>query len=147
MKGLGSELTKAYHPTVKLSGLKVLAPLGQVVMTDGNALKSNSRSSVGTYLGSLPEFRKYYANLDESFFLGLEPGHFSFNSQKGQCPTCRGKGVLEADMRYFESVFYPCPDCQGRKLRPSYGCISNGIFSFYEIVKKTTQRSSILPRE
>lgn len=103
---------------------------------DGYSLKANSRSSVGTYLEILPEFRKYYSQLPSSRAMALDKGHFSPNSAKGRCATCEGRGFLEADMKYFETVQYACPDCHGLKLRPMYANISNGKYKYHEIIKK-----------
>jgi len=70
-------------------------------------------------------------------FPELEPKHFSFNSPRGWCPTCRGHGVVypwmlekeEADdplarLRSFgiessedlSDDGQPCPDCHGERL-------------------------------
>jgi len=70
-------------------------------------------------------------------FPELEPKHFSFNSPRGWCPTCRGHGVVypwmlakeDADdplarLRSFgiessedlSDEGQPCPDCHGQRL-------------------------------
>lgn len=115
----------------RISGLNSFEGYNSI---DGYSLKANSRSSVGTYLEILPEFRKYYAALPASKAMALDKGNFSPNSAKGRCATCEGRGYLEADMKYFENVQYVCPDCNGLKLRPMYANISNGKFKYHEII-------------
>ncbi len=57
-------------------------------------------------------------------FPELDPKHFSFNSSRGWCDTCRGYGRLysdllddEADDETFEDGAL-CPDCSGERLNP-----------------------------
>ena len=46
-------------------------------------------------------------------FPPLDPKHFSWNSPRGWCPTCRGRGSLEAEDGEGEPT---CPDCGGTRL-------------------------------
>ena len=48
-------------------------------------------------------------------FPELDPKHFSWNSPRGWCPTCRGRGTLieEAVEGGDEPI---CPDCEGTRL-------------------------------
>jgi excinuclease ABC subunit A len=46
-------------------------------------------------------------------FPELDPKHFSWNSPRGWCPTCRGRGSLEAEDGEGEPT---CPDCEGTRL-------------------------------
>ncbi len=71
-------------------------------------------------------------------FEELDPHHFSFNSPRGWCPTCRGYGYItrqkfdsrgfnseaEAEIHQEKSLTEPeekqdCPDCYGARLRES----------------------------
>lgn len=141
MEGLTSHLEETFEGTagsevVKMNRVSGMTDIEGFNSIDGYSLKANSRSSVGTYLEILPEFRKYYSELKTSRAMALEKGHFSPNSVKGKCVTCEGRGFLEADMKYFETVQYVCPDCQGLKLKPMYANISNGNFKYHEIISK-----------
>lgn len=65
--------------------------------------------------GTLPSVRAFhtrYRNPDTGFLLPhLTPGHFSFNSPAGCCPTCKGNGLSQANNS-------PCPECHGLRLSP-----------------------------
>ena len=43
------------------------------------------------------------------------PGHFSFNTREGQCPTCRGLGHIDLDVQYLPDITVQCPTCQGAR--------------------------------
>ena len=44
-----------------------------------------------------------------------KPGHFSFNTRAGQCPTCRGLGNIDLDVQYLPDINVPCPTCHGAR--------------------------------
>ena len=44
-----------------------------------------------------------------------EPGHFSFNTRDGQCPTCRGLGHIDLDVQYLPDISVQCPTCHGAR--------------------------------
>lgn len=52
----------------------------------------------------------------------LDPRHFSFNTQQGQCPTCEGTGIdpKSAERKKASKIVHAetCPDCQGARLAP-----------------------------
>ncbi|MFP4069845.1 MAG: excinuclease ABC subunit A, partial [Opitutales bacterium] len=61
-------------------------------------------------------------------FPELDPKHFSWNSPRGWCPTCRGYGQLfdwmadeeESTVDHLDGFEHgtTCPDCQGTRLNP-----------------------------
>ena len=44
-----------------------------------------------------------------------KPGHFSFNTREGQCPTCRGLGHIDLDVQYLPDITVECPTCHGAR--------------------------------
>ena len=44
-----------------------------------------------------------------------KPGHFSFNTREGQCPTCRGLGHIDLDVQYLPDITVQCPTCHGAR--------------------------------
>lgn len=69
----------------------------------------NSRSIVATYLNIFDEIRYLFASLNISREFDFDKSFFSFNSESGYCPHCKGLGVLD-DM--------PCPSCLGDRYKP-----------------------------
>ena len=45
----------------------------------------------------------------------LKPGHFSFNTREGQCPTCCGLGHIDLDVQYLPDITVGCPTCHGAR--------------------------------
>jgi excinuclease ABC subunit A len=44
-----------------------------------------------------------------------KPGHFSFNTREGQCPTCAGLGHIDLDVQYLPDIPISCPTCGGAR--------------------------------
>jgi excinuclease ABC subunit A len=85
-------------------------PKLQPVMVDQSPIGINPRSNPATYTGLADVIRDLFAA--ES---GLSPSHFSFNRPEGACPTCKGMGAVEVQMRYLPSTWIPCADCDGQR--------------------------------
>jgi excinuclease ABC subunit A len=49
---------------------------------------------------------------------GFGPSHFSFNSTKGRCPACEGKGAVLVEMQFLADLWLVCDECSGRRYAP-----------------------------
>lgn len=116
--------------------LKGIDDLTDVIVINSSLDKISSRSTVATYTDLGGFVRKYFANLEVSKKLGLKEGHFSSNSELGQCSSCEGKGVKTVEMYFMEDVEFVCEDCQGKKLKPYYANISDGNLTVFEAFNK-----------
>lgn len=112
--------------------LKGINDLTDVIVINSSLDKISSRSTVATYTDLGGFVRKYFAGLEVSKKLNLKEGHFSANSELGQCLSCEGKGVKLVEMHFMEDVEFVCEDCQGKKLKPYYANISDGYLTAYE---------------
>lgn len=84
-----------------------------VVSVDQTAIKGSRRSNPATYTGLLEPIRKAFAKAN-----GVKPALFSANSE-GACVTCKGAGVVYADLGIMSGVSTPCEDCEGRRFQPA----------------------------
>jgi excinuclease ABC subunit A len=107
-------------------------PFDDVIVVDSKLNKFTSRSSVGSYTELASVLRKHFASLPVSKSMGLKDGHFSANSELGQCPKCEGKGVNIIEMQYLEDIKLVCEDCNGKKLKPIYANLSDGKMTVHE---------------
>lgn len=103
-----------------------------VFVSDYKLTKMSGRSTIGSFVGVSPYVRKHYADLEISKSLGLKDGNFSSNSELGKCPTCEGRGFIEVDMHFMESLEFTCEDCQGKRIRRKFADISDGQLTAYE---------------
>jgi excinuclease ABC subunit A len=124
--------TRLSFEDYKFKKLKGINDLTDVIVINSSVDKISSRSTVATYTDLGGFVRKYFAGLEVSKKLGLKEGHFSANSELGQCSSCEGRGVKSVEMYFMEDVEFVCEDCQGKKLKPYYANISDGTMTVYE---------------
>ncbi len=92
-----------------------LANLGKVFEIDQSPIGRTSRSIPATYVGVFDAVRKVFSQLPESRMRGYGPGRFSFNSQAGQCPECKGAGMLKLEMAFMPPAYIRCESCGGSR--------------------------------
>ena len=102
----------------EVDSLLGLETLEDVTLVDQRPLGRSSRSNPITYIKAYDEVRKLFAGTSDARVRGITPAHFSFNVERGRCPTCEGTGVTEVDMQFMAPVTVACETCQGHRFRP-----------------------------
>ncbi len=92
-----------------------LDAIRQVVQIDASPIGHNSRSTPATYSGVFDQIRRIFAGSSYARGRRWKPGHFSFNTREGQCPTCRGLGHIDLDVQYLPDITVECPTCHGAR--------------------------------
>jgi excinuclease ABC subunit A len=92
-----------------------LGGIRQVVQIDASPIGQNTRSTPATYCGAFDQIRRVFADSSRARRRRWKPGHFSFNTREGQCPTCRGLGHIDLDVQYLPDIAVQCPTCRGAR--------------------------------
>ncbi len=92
-----------------------LGGIRQVVQIDASPIGQNARSTPATYSGAFDQIRRVFAGSAHARRRRWKPGHFSFNTHEGQCPTCRGLGHIDLDVQYLPDITVGCPACHGAR--------------------------------
>ena len=92
-----------------------LGGIRQIVQVDATPIGQNARSTPATYSGAFDQIRRVFAESGYARRRHWKPGHFSFNTRAGQCPTCRGLGHIDLDVQYLPDITAQCPTCQGAR--------------------------------
>jgi excinuclease ABC subunit A len=87
----------------------------QVVQVDATPIGQNARSTPATYSGAFDQIRRVSAESAYARRRRWKPGHFSFNTREGQCPTCLGLGHIDLDVQYLPDITVGCPTCHGTR--------------------------------
>ncbi|UWW97079.1 MAG: excinuclease ABC subunit UvrA [Candidatus Cardinium sp.] len=95
-----------------------LAAIQAVELVHQHPLGKSSRSNPATYLGIYDPIRDLFAQTDLARSRRYQAGHFSFNSEKGQCPACRGEGQCKIEMQFMADIYLPCGRCKGSRFKP-----------------------------
>jgi excinuclease ABC subunit A len=92
-----------------------LGDIRQVVQIDASPIGQNTRSTPATYCGAFDHIRRLFADSAYAKRRHWKPGHFSFNTREGQCPTCLGLGHIDLDVQYLPDIAVKCPTCHGAR--------------------------------
>lgn len=88
-----------------------------IKLIDQSPIGKTPKSMPVTYLGLYGKIRDIFAAQKDAKVRGLSAGAFSVNSPEGQCPTCKGEGFIRVQMYFFEDLFLPCEDCEGKRFK------------------------------
>ncbi len=92
-----------------------LGGISQVIQVDASPIGQNARSTPATYSAAFDQIRRLFAESAYARRRRWKPGHFSFNTREGQCPTCRGLGHIDLDVQYLPDITVQCPTCHGTR--------------------------------
>lgn len=81
------------------------------VIVDQSAVSANLRSNPATFTGIMDHIRKLFADENK-----VSAGLFSYNSE-GACEACKGRGFIETDLSFMDSVETTCEECGGKRFK------------------------------
>jgi excinuclease ABC subunit A len=114
-----------------------LGGIHQVVQIDASPIGQNARSTPATYSGAFDAIRRLYADSPTARRRKWKPGHFSFNTREGQCPTCRGLGGIDLDVQYLPDINVECPTCHGARFNDATLEVRVGGFTIADVLGLT----------
>ncbi|MCP3954117.1 MAG: ATP-binding cassette domain-containing protein, partial [Desulfobacterales bacterium] len=117
--------------------------IASVELVDQRAIGRTPRANVLTYTKAMDPIRKLLAGTDTAKAKGFDPGHFSFNVDRGRCPTCKGEGYEKIEMQFLSDVLITCPDCRGRRFKQTVLEVTYKGHNIDEILSQTVDQALI----
>ena len=90
-----------------------------IELIDQTAVARTPRSTPAVFLGAFDPIRQLFANTPDAKARDLKTGFFSFNSGEGRCDRCAGNGYEKVEMQFLSDIYVTCPDCEGKRYKPS----------------------------
>jgi excinuclease ABC subunit A len=110
-----TKVKKSNLPFGKTSGEKQIKACYEV---DQSPIGKTSRSCPATYVKVFDHIRALYAQLPEARMRGFDVSRFSFNTEGGRCPECKGNGRVKLEMDFLPSTWVHCESCNGQRYNP-----------------------------
>jgi excinuclease ABC A subunit len=92
--------------------------LDNYVVVNQKPISRVRTSTPCSFVGIWDKIRNVFAKTADAKKKKATAGHFSFNSDKGRCPTCKGQGVQDLQISFLSSFTIACKDCKGKRYIP-----------------------------
>ncbi|MFW9945387.1 MAG: excinuclease ABC subunit UvrA [Candidatus Odinarchaeota archaeon] len=92
--------------------------LDGVIVVNQKPISRVRTSTPCSFIGIWEKIRNLFAKTPEAKKRKYKAGHFSYNSDNGRCPVCRGNGVQDLQISFLSSYTIPCKECKGMRYKP-----------------------------
>ncbi|HDZ17484.1 hypothetical protein LCGC14_0959000 [marine sediment metagenome] len=92
--------------------------IDEVIVVNQKPIGRTRRSMPVSYIGIWDKIRNLFAKEPSAKKKKFTAGHFSFNSDKGRCPSCKGDGVEDIKVSFLSAITLPCKECKGLRYKP-----------------------------
>ena len=118
--------------------------LDEVIVVSQKPISRVKTSTPASYIGIWDKIRNKFAKLAESKKRKYSAGHYSYNSDKGRCPSCKGTGEQDLKISFLSSFNIICKECHGLRYRPEILEVKYKSSSISDVLNLTVSEAAKL---
>ncbi|NVM46566.1 MAG: excinuclease ABC subunit UvrA [Candidatus Lokiarchaeota archaeon] len=118
--------------------------LDEVIVVSQKPISRVKTSTPASYIGIWDKIRDKFSKLTESKKRKYTSGHFSYNSDKGRCPSCKGTGEQDLKISFLSSFNIVCKECHGLRYKPEILEVKYKNNSIADVLNMTVSEASKL---
>ena len=115
--------------------------LDEVIVVSQKPISRSKTSTPASYIRIWDKIRNKFAKLAESKKRKYSVGHFSYNSDKGRCPSCKGTGEQDLKISFLSSFNIICKECHGLRYKPEILEVKYKENSIADVLKMTVSEA------
>ena len=116
---------------------KGLDAFDKMIEIDQKPIGKTPASTPASFLGLFNEIRKLFESLPEAKIRGFNAAHFSYNTGKGKCQTCEGRGYVKIPMSFLPDAMSECEACNSYRYNEETLEVKYNGYSIGDILKLT----------
>jgi len=115
--------------------------LDEVIVVTQKPISRVKTSTPASFIGIWDKIRNIFSKLAESKKRRYTAGHFSYNSDKGRCPSCKGIGEQDLKISFLSSFNIICKECHGLRYKPDILEVKYKDNSIADVLKMTVSEA------
>ncbi|MFX1571818.1 MAG: excinuclease ABC subunit UvrA [Promethearchaeota archaeon] len=92
--------------------------IDEIIVVNQKPISRVRTSTPCSFIGIWDKIRNLFAKTPEAKKRKYKAGHFSYNSDNGRCPSCKGTGETDLQISFLSSFSIPCKECKGLRYKP-----------------------------
>ncbi|MBA7713416.1 UvrABC system protein A [subsurface metagenome] len=92
--------------------------IDEIIVVNQKPISRVRTSTPCSFIGIWDKIRNLFAKTSEAKKRNYKAGHFSYNSDNGRCPSCKGTGETDLQISFLSSFTIPCKECKGLRYKP-----------------------------
>ncbi|MFX1386581.1 MAG: excinuclease ABC subunit UvrA [Promethearchaeota archaeon] len=113
-----------------------------IIVVNQKPISRVRTSTPCSFIGIWDKIRNLFARTVEAKRRKYTAGHFSYNSDRGRCPACKGQGVQDLQVSFLTSFEIPCKVCKGLRYKPEILEIEYKGKSITDVLKMTVNEAA-----
>jgi len=118
--------------------------IDEVIVVNQKPISRVRTSTPASFIGIWDKIRNLFAKSAEAKKRKYSAGHFSYNSDRGRCPACKGQGVQDLQVSFLTSFEIQCKECKGLRYKSEILEVKYKGKNIADVLEMTVNEAAVL---